>query len=61
MNEKVILPPAKIKIEYILSLKYGDLDDFLNKIVPLPNVKKYTLKFLSKCLSGENRDEGFYI
>ena len=27
MNEKVTLPPAKIKIEYIQSLKYGDLDD----------------------------------
>ena len=40
---------------------YGDLDDFLNKIVPIPSVKKYTLKFLAKCLSGENRDEGFYI
>jgi P4 family phage/plasmid primase-like protien len=40
---------------------YSDLDDFLNKIVPIPNVKKYTLKFLAKCLSGENRDEGFYI
>ena len=40
---------------------YEMLDDFLNKIVPLPNVKKYTLKFLAKCLSGENRDEGFYI
>ena len=40
---------------------YGMLDDFLNKIVPIPNVKKYTLKFLAKCLSGENRDEGFYI
>jgi P4 family phage/plasmid primase-like protien len=40
---------------------YEMLDDFLNKIVPLPSVKKYALKFLAKCLSGENRDEGFYI
>jgi P4 family phage/plasmid primase-like protien len=40
---------------------HADLDDFLNKIAPLPNVKKYLLKFLAKCLSGENRDEGFYI
>jgi P4 family phage/plasmid primase-like protien len=40
---------------------YADMDDFLNKIVPHPEVKKYTLKFLAKCLSGENRDEGFYI
>jgi len=40
---------------------YDDMDDFLNKIIPLPEVKKYTLKFLAKCLSGENRDEGFYI
>ena len=40
---------------------YDDMDDFLNKIVPHPEVKKYTMKFLAKCLSGENRDEGFYI
>tara|TARA_B110000285_G_scaffold12933_1_gene12838 strand:- start:4976 stop:7801 length:2826 start_codon:yes stop_codon:yes gene_type:complete len=40
---------------------YDDMDDFLNKIVPLPSVKEYTLKFLAKCLSGDNRDEGFYI
>ena len=38
-----------------------DLDDFLTKIAPNKNVKKYLLKFLAKCLSGENRDEGFYI
>ena len=40
---------------------YDDMDGFIDKIVPLPEVKKYTLKFLAKCLSGENRDEGFYI
>ena len=40
---------------------YADMDDFLNKIVPHPEVKKYAMKFLAKCLSGENRDEGFYI
>ena len=40
---------------------YHDLDDFLTKIAPKKNVKKYLLKFLAKCLSGENRDEGFYM
>ena len=40
---------------------YSDLDDFINKIVPNENVKKYTLKFLAKCFCGENRDEGFYM
>lgn len=40
---------------------YEMLDDFLNKIVPNKNVKKYTLKFLAKCFCGENRDEGFYM
>ena len=38
-----------------------DLQDFLRKIMPHEEVKDYTLRFLSKCLSGENRDEGFYI
>tara|TARA_Y100001970_G_C14232159_1_gene859325 strand:+ start:1 stop:984 length:984 start_codon:yes stop_codon:yes gene_type:complete len=37
------------------------MNDFIDKIVPIPSVKNYTLRFLSKCLSGENRDEGFYI
>ena len=40
---------------------YDDMDGFIDKIVPIPAVKEYTLKFLAKCLSGENRDEGFYI
>ena len=38
-----------------------DLQDFLRKIIPLEEVRAYTIRFLSKCLSGENRDEGFYI
>ena len=40
---------------------YDDMNDFINKIVPIPEVREYTLRFLAKCLSGENRDEGFYI
>jgi P4 family phage/plasmid primase-like protien len=40
---------------------HADLDDFLTKIAPNQNVKDYLLKFLAKCLSGDNRDEGFYI
>jgi len=40
---------------------YDDMDGFIDKIVPIRSVKEYTLKFLAKCLSGENRDEGFYI
>ena len=38
-----------------------DLDTFIQQIIPLEEVRQYTLRFLSKCLSGENRDEGFYI
>ncbi len=34
---------------------------FLKQIIPINDVRDYTLRFLSKCLSGENRDEGFYI
>ena len=40
---------------------FDDMNDFIDKIVPIPAVKGYTLRFLAKCLSGENRDEGFYI
>ena len=38
-----------------------DLDRFISQIIPDKDVRAYTLRFLSKCLSGENRDEGFYI
>lgn len=38
-----------------------DLDDFLTKILPETDLRDYTMRFLGKCLSGENRDEGFYI
>jgi len=40
---------------------YNHLNDFINKIVPIPAVREYTMRFLAKCLSGENRDEGFYM
>ena len=38
-----------------------DLTVFIEQIIPVKEVRYYTLRFLSKCLSGENRDEGFYI
>jgi len=38
-----------------------DLRIFIEQIIPVKEVRDYTLRFLSKCLSGENRDEGFYI
>ena len=39
----------------------NDLNAFIQQIIPLDEVRDYALRFLSKCLSGENRDEGFYI
>jgi P4 family phage/plasmid primase-like protien len=38
-----------------------DLNSFIKQIIPIDEVREYALRFLSKCLSGENRDEGFYI
>jgi P4 family phage/plasmid primase-like protien len=38
-----------------------DLLTFIKQIIPIEDVREYTMRFLSKCLSGENRDEGFYI
>ena len=35
--------------------------EFIHQIIPIDEVRSYALRFLSKCLSGENRDEGFYI
>ena len=40
---------------------FDDMDNFITKIVPKQAVRDYSMKFLAKCLSGENRDEGFYI
>jgi P4 family phage/plasmid primase-like protien len=38
-----------------------DLLKFFAQLIPDPDVREYTMTFLAKCLSGENRDEGFYI
>ena len=38
-----------------------DMNLFIDQILPIRELKDYTLRFISKCLSGENRDEGFYI
>ncbi len=43
------------------NIYHSDMMDFIQKIVPIPAVRNYVTRFLSKCLSGENRDEGFYI
>ena len=38
-----------------------DMKAFIEQIIPNEDVRDYTMRFISKCLSGENRDEGFYI
>ena len=38
-----------------------DLDDFIEKVLPNEDVRDYTLRFLSSCLSGEIREEKFYF
>ena len=38
-----------------------DLLLFMKQLFPSGNVRNYIYRWLSKCLSGENRDEGFYI
>ena len=37
------------------------LDDFIEKVLPNFDVRDYTLRFLSSCLSGEVREEKFYF
>ena len=39
----------------------ADMDLFLKQIIPDDEVRAYTLKIMSTCLSGENREEGFNI
>ena len=39
----------------------SDLKQFITQIIPIDEVRAYAMRFMSKCLSGENRDEGFYI
>jgi len=39
----------------------ADMDLFLEQIIPDDEVRAYTLKIMSTCLSGENREEGFNI
>tara|TARA_B100000214_G_scaffold375465_1_gene361949 strand:+ start:5975 stop:8710 length:2736 start_codon:yes stop_codon:yes gene_type:complete len=37
------------------------LEDFLSKVFPIEEVREYTMRFLSSCLSGEIREEKFYF
>jgi P4 family phage/plasmid primase-like protien len=37
------------------------LNDFMEKVFPNPDVREYTMRFLSSCLSGEVREEKFYF
>lgn len=39
----------------------ADMNLFLKQIIPDDEVRAYTLKIMSTCLSGENREEGFNI
>lgn len=39
----------------------ADMLKFMQQLFPAGNVRNYIFRWLSKCLSGENRDEGFYI
>lgn len=43
------------------SQEYNEVFDLLVKIFPKEDVRNYTLKALSSCLDGHNRDENFYI
>lgn len=48
------------EIDHYEELMFG-LNDFLKKVFPNPDVREYTLRFLSSCLSGEVREEKFYF
>lgn len=37
------------------------INEFLDQVLPIENVKKYVLKFLASCLCGKTGDEKFHI
>ena len=58
MNKKTQLPPAKIKIESIQKLRFGDLDDFLNENAEqlLTNVELMDLvTYAEEAIGEENK------
>ena len=42
-------------------LLFDGMFSFISQIIPDEELRDYAMRFISKCLSGENRDEGFYI
>ena len=38
-----------------------EINDFFNKVLPYEDVREYTFRFLSSCLSGEVPDQKFYM
>ena len=74
LSTQITLPIPKsmipVKIQEILEIireidNYDELmfglEDFLKKVFPNPDVREYTMRFLSSCLSGEVREEKFYF
>lgn len=43
----------QVPIKFDLNAKNEELEDFLNKILPIPELKKYVLTLLSICLTGK--------
>ena len=42
-------------------LLFEGMFSFISQIIPDEELRDYAMRFISKCMSGENRDEGFYI
>ena len=64
------IPEAPIPLDQLVERvhmidDYEEIEDemmlFMEQVIPDPILRNYVFRFIAKCLSGKNKEEGFYI
>lgn len=64
------IPEAPIPLDQLIEKvrmidDYEEIEDemmlFMEQVIPDPVLREYVYRFIAKCLSGKNKEEGFYI
>ena len=70
LGDDLPIPEAPIPLDELVEKvqmieDYEEIEDemmlFMEQVIPDPVLREYVFRFIAKCLSGKNKEEGFYI
>jgi len=70
MGDDLPIPESPISLDDLVPMVsgiedydelYEEMELFIRQVVPSDDMREYLFRFISKCLSGKNKEEGFYI